>query len=168
MSLSLSVSSNTQFCSFIDLSDSYRYSYFWDDDDEDGGGGVGEDDDSDGDVKLNVSWVEWPTKVTYVQEVFLTQDQAGLNTSDRQNYQSPCSKQSHIIQTANVHFQWVLLWLDIMFHMIRTSSRRTSRLLMWSCRLDFLRLHWSRRPWSCAVSCSSARLDCDTEKQNIS
>jgi len=113
VSLSLSVSSNTQFCSFIDLSDSYRYSYFWDDDDEDGGGGVGEDDDSDGDVKLNVSWVEWPTKVTYVQEVFLTQDQAGLNTSDRQNYQSPCSKQSHIIQTANVHFQLVLLWLDI-------------------------------------------------------
>jgi hypothetical protein len=70
--LCVSVSSNTQFCSFIDLSDSYRFSYFWDDDDEDGGGGVGEDDDSDGDVKLNISWVKWPTTVTYVQEVFNT------------------------------------------------------------------------------------------------
>jgi len=61
---SLSVSSNIHLCSFIDLSDSYRYSYYWDDDDDDDGrGGVGEDDDDDdddncdGDVKLNISWV---------------------------------------------------------------------------------------------------------------
>jgi hypothetical protein len=46
-----------------------------------------------------------------------------------------------------------------------TSSLRTSRLLTWSCRLDFLRLHWSRRPWSCAVSCSSKRLDCCTQNK---
>ena len=71
--LSLSVASNIHFCSFIDLSDSYRYSYYWgeDDDDDDGGGGGVEDvDDGDGDIKLNISWVEWPTMVTYVQEVF--------------------------------------------------------------------------------------------------
>ena len=91
-SASLSVSSNTHFCSFIDLSDSYRYSYYWDDDDDDdnddgggvgdyddddgggggGGGGGYDDDDDDGDVKLNISWVEWPTMVTYVQEVYNT------------------------------------------------------------------------------------------------
>ena len=83
-SLSLSLFQVTHFCSFIDLSDSYRYSYYWDDDDDDdddgggGGGGGGEDDhddhddNGDSDVKLNISWAAWPTMVTYVQEVFNT------------------------------------------------------------------------------------------------
>lgn len=46
-----------------------------------------------------------------------------------------------------------------------TSSLSTSKLDWWSCRLDLRMLHWSLRPCSCSVNCSSTLLDCNEHLQ---